>query len=188
MGRTPTRRTATDRFSLGLAMLLVAGAASGLWLIAEEVRTSPGAGDNSPEFDVRALVPLAVFVLGGLCLIGPPLLLLRARGRPWGAGRLLWFAFGTASWLLWPSMVYRRAILDAPVVSAQSGVCYVYGTPLMVVCITITLLAGGHFTSARRRRMRHSWQETLGLLLGLCWTCIGLLILALGHFFDLFSS
>ena len=41
------------------------------------------------------------------------------------------------------------------------------------------LLAGGHLKRSRRRRIRRSWQEKFGLLLGLVWACTGLFIISL---------
>src|SRR5262249_11895757 len=118
-----------------------------------------------------------VFSLGGLSLIGPPLLLLTARRRAWGAGRLLWFAQGTASWLLWPPFVYRKVMYSSPQSESISGVCYYYGTPLMAVYVTLALLAGGRLKRSRRRRISRSWQETFGLILGLAWACTGLYLI-----------
>ncbi len=56
-----------------------------------------------------------------------------------------------------------------------------YGTPLMALYVTITLLAGGWLPlrpGRRRRRARRSWTDTFGLILGLIWACTGLYILS----------
>ncbi len=122
-----------DRLSIGVVMLLIAGVAFGLWLVVS--------GDG-PEGENRWLVVLE-FVLGGLSLVGPPLLLWTAKRRPWGAGRFLWFAHGTAAWLLWPPVVYMRT--RGVTANSTTAACFFYGTPLMAVHVTVTLLAGGHF-------------------------------------------
>src|SRR5262245_23980472 len=136
MSRKPAAPGRADRLSVGMVMLLIAGTALGLALIADDLRRliSPGS-DGPPDLwfgkwdEVISVV--IVFSLGGLSLIGPPLLLLTARRRAWGAGRLLWFAQGTASWLLWPPFVYRKVMYSSPQSESISGVCYYYGTPLM---------------------------------------------------------
>src|SRR4051812_23750413 len=97
----PTDRTHPAIWEL---LVLVAGLAVGLWLGARHLR----------EFDpakFESWLTLIGVVLGGLSLAGPPLLLRnpRRRARPWRAGRVLWFASGTATWLLWPPMVWVRA-------------------------------------------------------------------------------
>jgi 4-amino-4-deoxy-L-arabinose transferase-like glycosyltransferase len=163
-----------DRLSIGTLMLLIAGVALGLWLGTD--RTD---AQQRPHWLV-----LLVFVLGGLSVVGPPLLLLTAKRRPWGAGRFLWFVHGTAAWLLWPPVVYLRArgVSD---IESSSAVCFLYGTPLMAVYVTLTLLAGGHLNRSRRRRIRRSRQETFGLLLGLAWACTGLYLISVFYREDL---
>jgi hypothetical protein len=170
-------------------MSLIAGAALGLWLVTGELRRLISQEGRGPadiflgKWDEIVLSAI-VFFLGGLSLIGPPLLLLTARNRAWGAGRILWFAQGTASWLLWPPYIYRRMVVQEP--GSISGACYYYGTPLMAVYVTLALLAGGRLKRSRRRRMYRSWQETFGLLLGLAWACTGLYLIALFYHNDLF--
>jgi hypothetical protein len=153
-------------------MLLVAGAALGLWLVLARLRAAPGAPGGSPEgpFFVGF-----VYVIGGLSLVGVPLLLVSARRRPWGAGRILWFSSGTAAWLLWPPVVYHRLLGTAgrQGTDTMNGICFFYGTPLMAVYVTAALLAGGFFRRSRRRRIGRSWQELFGLVLGLLWACTG---------------
>jgi hypothetical protein len=164
----------SDRLSIGMVMLLIAGAAIGLWLVLRQLRSAETAVGN-PEPWFQGLV----FVLGGVSLIGVPVLLFTARRRPWGAGRILWFSSGTAAWLLWPPVLYHRVLgtPQSPAAETTSGVCFLYGTPLMAVYVTCALLAGGFFRRARRRRMRRSWQEAFGLMLGLCWACTGLYLI-----------
>src|SRR5437762_1620020 len=157
-----------------MGMLLIAGAALGFWLILDEFRSKLQANMGLEDRSNAWLLAL-FFVLGGLSLVGPPLLLSTARRRPWGAGRFLWFAHGTAAWLLWPPVVYLR-IRGVPG-NSTSAACFFYGTPLMAVYVTLTLLAGGHFRRSRRRRISRSWQETFGLLLGLAWACTGLYLI-----------
>jgi hypothetical protein len=158
-------------------MVIVAGLAVGFWLVLPDLRTNQPA----PMGSVSDLVLIvAVAVLGGVSLAGPPLLLLGWRTpRPtWGAGRVLWFSAGTSAWLLWPPIVVRRlgdGRFSGP--GSETGICFAYGTPLMAVYVTAALLAGGWFRPGRRRRMRRSWQETFGLLLGLAWACTGLYLL-----------
>jgi hypothetical protein len=163
MSQKPAASPRADRLSIGVVMLLIAGVALGLWLAAAVMQGEDQVG--------RWLV-LLVFVLGGLSLVGPPLLLLTAQRRSWGAGRFLWFAHGTAAWLLWPPVIYLRSRGISG--NSSTGACFFYGTPLMAVYVTLTLLAGGHLKRSRRRRLRRSWQETFGLLLGLVWACTGL--------------
>jgi len=88
------------------AMLQIAGAALGLWLVIPWLRAREWEVGNRP--DVHWWLFSLVFVLGGFSLLGPPLLLVTARNRRWGVGRLLWFAYGTAAWVLWPPIIYNR--------------------------------------------------------------------------------
>jgi hypothetical protein len=169
-----------DRLNIGVAMLLIAGAAVGLWLALHDLRDRANDFARDTRFD--NLLFGFVFVLGGLSLVGPPLLLLTARRRRWGAGRFLWFAQGTAAWLLWPPIVYRTA---GGLPGSMSGTCFFFGTPLMAIYVTLTLLTSGHLRRSRRRRLRRSWQETFGLLLGLAWACTGLYILSMFYREDL---
>jgi hypothetical protein len=176
MNRKPVVRHFGDKFNLGVVMLLIAVAGFGFWLILQDLR-SKLSENGSFEDQFNAWLSALIFVLGGLSLVGPPLLLLTARGRPWGAGRLLWFAHGTAAWLLWPPIVSVR--FRGGDVTSTSAACYFYGTPLMAVYVTLTLLAGGHFRRSRRRRITRSWQELFGLVLGLAWACTGLYLFSL---------
>lgn len=191
MSQKPVVANRADRLSVGILMLLIAGAALGLWIIADDLKRLIGQERNGPD-DISfgkwdEILSLAtVFFLGGLSLIGPPLLLLTARRRAWGAGRLLWFAQGTASWLLWPPLVYRKVLYGTPQSNSISGACYYYGTPLMAVYVTLALLAGGRLKRSRRRRIYRSWQETFGLILGLAWACTGLYLITLFYRHDFF--
>lgn len=158
-------------------MALIAGLAVGLWLIASDIDAPPRMGDLEDDW-----LKAVVVILGGLSLVGPPLLLLercRRRGGAWGPGKFLWFAQGMASWLLWPPIVYRR--LDGGKFGDSSAaICFAYGTPLMAIYVTAALLAGGWLRKKRRRRFaQRSWRERFGLVLGLAWACTGLYILCL---------
>jgi hypothetical protein len=165
-------------------MLLVAGAAVGFWLVVDQLRLPP---DQIREAGPPWLLA-TIFVVGGFSLIGVPLLLVTARRKPWGAGRVLWFTSGTAAWLLWPPVVYHRvagAQGGAMSGGTMSGVCFFYGTPLMAVYVTLALLAKGAFRPSQRRRLWRSQQELLGLLLGLVWACTGLYFIGLFYVSDL---
>jgi hypothetical protein len=179
----PAHRRRSDRLHVGVVMLMVAGVALGIWLILDDFRTEIRREEINPR--IEAVLLLIVFVLGGLSLVGPPLLLRTARRRPWAAGRFLWFAHGTAAWLLWPPIVYART---AGSQKSMSAACFFYGTPLMAVYVTLALLAGGHLRRSRRRRMYRSWQETFGLLLGLLWACTGLYLISTFYRNDVFGK
>ena len=132
-------RTGESALSIGLAMLLIAGATVGIWLALGELR-SRNMG-NGPDDHIAKVIFVFVFVLGGVSLVGVPLLLRTARHRPWGAGRLLWFAQGTAAWLLWPPIVYQR--VQGRTAGSISAICYFYGTPLMALYMTLALFGWG---------------------------------------------
>ena len=171
---------------LAAAMALIAGVALGLWLVLPELRDQAGSNGVTPDSSLGRWVLALVFLLGGASLLGPPFLIFCARRKPWRAGRLLWFAHGTATWLLWPPIVYNRIVLGGRVRDSMSTICYFYGTPLMAVYMTTALLAGGLLRRRSRQRIRRSWQETFGLLLALVWACTGLYLISLFYRQDLF--
>ena len=187
LSRKPPSRRLTILDILGLT----AGVAVGVWLLTGSMRT--------PAPDEDAVLTAWIFGLGGLSLVGPPLLLWRRYQGGWGrsrmrVGELFWFCQGTASWLLWPPMIYRHVQgLEGKQVgpSSMSGICYFYGTPLMALYIVLTLLAGGwlRIGGGRRRKKarRRSWTEAFGLLLGLAWACTGLYVLSVIYREDLFK-
>jgi hypothetical protein len=160
-------------------LLMVAGMSFGLWLAIGMTNGAPG--------DDETWLAFLVFVLGGLTAIGPPLLLWERyrRRRRLRLGELLWFCQGTASWLLWPPVVfYRLQGTGNRAMAPMAPICYVYGTPLMALYVTIALLAGG-WLPRRRRRAHRSWTETFGLILALVWACTGLYVLVLIYRKDL---
>ena len=181
-------RRSGPRLGLGSAMLLMSGVAAGLGLVASDVRTRLSQ-DGPIMYDFigfgtwdKILLIVAVAVLGGLSFVGLPMLLARrGRGR-WGPGRLLWSAHGTAAWLLWPPIIYRK--LD-PGPGSLSPLCFFYGTPLMAVYMVAALTFGRWIGPRRRRdrlrrfslRARRDWQERFGLFLGLSWASCGLYVL-----------
>jgi hypothetical protein len=173
------------RLSIGVLMVLIAGAAVGLWLGRVEVQRMLR-DDQDLESQFARWIFVGAFVLGGFSITGPLILLVSARRRQWRAGRLMWFAQGTAAWLLWPPAIYHR--VAGATQGSMSGQCFFYGTPLMAIYVTLALFAGGYFRRSRRRRMLRSWQETFGVALGLIWACTGLYLLSLFYRQDLFNK
>ena len=97
MDPTPNR-PGPRRLAIWEMGLLIAGIAVGFWLFGM-MPGGPGPG--------WAWYSALIGVLGGMSIVGPPLLLWerrRRRGR-WGPGELLWFSTGTSAWLLWPPVV-----------------------------------------------------------------------------------
>ncbi|MFO0951330.1 MAG: hypothetical protein U0835_09300 [Isosphaeraceae bacterium] len=181
------RLTGAQRFSIWEFNVLIAGLALGIWLCLSGGRVNQDPSIGAPGY----VLILAAGVLGGLSLVGVPLLLgerFRYRRR-WGPGKLLWFASGTSAWLLWPPMIHHKVRGQAPF-DTMSGVCFAYGTPLMALYVTAALLAGGWIRRRRRRRSRaraRSWRESFGLFLGLAWACTGLYVLSLLYHDDFFK-
>ena len=148
MGPEKQRR---QRLTIGEVMMLVAGVALGIWVVLPDL-SGPA---QEKDWSDRMLLASGG-VLGGLSVVGVPLLLVEAwrKRRCWGAGKLLWFSSGMASWLLWPPVVYGR-VRGQKMTDMTSGVCYFYGTPLMAIYVTSALLFGGWLR--RRRRRRAAW-------------------------------
>lgn len=155
--------------------LLVAGIGVGFWLFGMQ---GGGPGESRLHF-------IAVGVLGGASVIGPPILLWERRRRRarWGPGELLWFAHGTSAWLLWPPIIAQRAWPNPNAAMGEGSVaplCFLYGTPLMAIYMGAALLFGGWIrTRGRSRRRRRSWRERFGLILGALWAATGLWVLDL---------
>lgn len=190
MSTTHPPATPGRRMHLGEMMLLIAGLAVGIWLF------SPVGNSSEFEFGKMQEGPIIwlAAVLGGLSVVGPILLVAerwrhrRGTGKrpvPWGAGRFLWFSSGTAAWLLWPPIVYQRVARGREFDGSTTAMCFAYGTPLMALYVVIALMVGGWLRRSRRRRMRRSWRERFGLVLGLLWACTGLYVLAMFYAEDL---
>src|SRR5262249_5444871 len=86
--------------SIGALMALIAAGAFGFWMFLPPLR------QEAPYRTALEWLNFAwifsVGVLGGLSLVGPPLLLWESRKsrRRWGPGKHHWFIQGTATWLM----------------------------------------------------------------------------------------
>ncbi len=182
------------RFSVVDGMAFVAGLAIAFWVFREPLLQAwnepppPGSMGFRPFFAWidQFVYALVTVLLGGLSLAGIPLLLRdhQARPRRWGPGKTLWFAQGTAAWLLWPPVVYQK--LSRPgTKESVSAICYFYGTPLMAVYMVAALWAGRSLRQKRRAERRVlCWRERFGLILGLAWACTGLYLLSMFYRMD----
>jgi hypothetical protein len=184
----PPRPRAGQPFQIWEGLVLIAGLAAGLAMLQMSVS----------ERGLGLIYPALTFALGGLGLVGVPLLLserLRRgpwRRRRWGAGKHLWFSTGMASWLMWPPIIYRKA-MTGNVDRSTAAICFAYGTPLMAIYIVLALLAGRRLRPRRRGRgpavvrrpTARSWRERFGLLVGLAWACTGLWVLYIVYTDDL---
>jgi len=159
--RTDGRLTILD---LGL---MVAGVSLGLWLVLDQLR-------GSSDLRGKCFI-MAVFVLGGVSVVGAPVLLWhRARGGSLGPGELLWFFQGTAAWLLLPP-IFDLRIRGKPCTGTMAMNCYLQGGPLMGSFLAISLLTGGWLRLRRGRR--RTGREVFGLLVGPAWAVMGLSVL-----------
>jgi uncharacterized metal-binding protein len=172
--------------SLAVAMLMVAAAALGFWPINQDLRV-PIAGPFGFGFWDEAIALGLAFALGGLSLLGPPLHLVRARGRRWGAGRMVWFACGAASWTFWPPYFWVHAFRGSTLLVSHSAQYFFLLTPLIAILILASFLAGG-WLRPRRRPLWLSWQENFGILLGLAWACLGIHRLAWLYYTELYMG
>ena len=77
----------TDRMTIGMAMLLIAGAALGFWLALETVK-SQTRSPNGPDEELITDWALRFWCScwGDSSLVGPALLLVAGQKRPWGTG------------------------------------------------------------------------------------------------------
>jgi hypothetical protein len=166
--------------SIGALMALIAAGAFGFWMFLPVLRQ---------EAPYRTFVEwlnfawiISVGVLGGLSLVGPPLLLWESKKtrRRWGPGKYHWFVQGTATWLMWPPVLYHRTLGPpggARHQDSMNEICYFYGTPMMGLYVLVALLAGGRLRRLARRRLGPSWRERFGLVMGLLWALVGLGVL-----------
>jgi uncharacterized membrane protein len=159
-------RQGPRRLAIWEICLLIAGIAVGFWLwIAADEPAEP------PWY------PWLMAVLGGMSVVGPPILLWERRRRRsrWGPGEVLWFSSGISAWLLWPPIIAGRVRPQAgPGPGGTAATCFAYGTPLMALYVGSALLFGGWIRrKGRSRRRRLSWRERFGLILGIAWAMTG---------------
>lgn len=169
--------------SIAAIMTLIAAAAFGFWLALPRLRSQPPPGGVQLNLDDFA--SLAMHVLGGLTLVGPPLLCseARRRRRRWGPGKFLWCTQGVVTWLMYPPIVYVRA-MKGKSNEAMTEVCFFYGTPIMGLAVLIALIAGGRLRKWWRRPSSRAWRERFGMLLGVLWAAFGLYVLTLLYLND----
>lgn len=179
--------------SLGALMVLIAVGSLGFWLVLPELREQMNRPAGTPfRLSLDGALQLAwaasVGILGGLSLMGPPLLLRESRRqrRRWGPGKFLWFVLGTASWLMWPPMIFARPRPALPTGGA-TRICYFYGTPLMALYVVTALFVGGRFRRSLRRRYGAGWSERFGVVTGLIWALIGVGVLISLYIQDIFQ-
>lgn len=177
-----------DRFGIAQMLILVAGIAVAFGVLRPLLLARYDSPDGDPVEMIPVFLRAIIATLGGVSLVGVPLLLLRRHRdrRRWGPGKMAWFAHGTASWLLWPPILFWQ-ISDRSS-APWSAVCWLWGTPLMGVYVTASLLAGGWFRKRRRRGPRRNWSERFGLLLSCAWACTGLYLLYLLYSIDVFKK
>ena len=194
MNEAPQSRSALDvgqpreRLSILEALILIAGVGIAL-AVTRRVWSAPA---ESPDGDPIQMVPVVVrvivAVLSGFSFVGVPLLLSRLTRRrtPWGPGKVAWFSQGTAMWLLWPPIVvFQQASQRSAHELPWSSVCWLWGTPLMGLYMTVAILTGGWLGQRGRRSLRRSWREQFGLVLSCLWACTGLYFLGLLYWIDL---
>ena len=111
-----------DRFGIAQMLILVAGIATGFWVMRPLLLQEYDGEDGDPIQMIPVVLRVIIAVLGGISLVGVPLLLLRRRRdrTRWGPGQMAWFAHGTATWLLWPPILitfagkHPRQVLQEP--------------------------------------------------------------------------
>jgi hypothetical protein len=184
MNLNPAVSPRASRLSIGVVMLLVSGIAIGVWLAGDLLKEEFTRGRTTNE-PVTAhagfgwadwtLAVVAGSLLGGLSLIGPPLLLITGCKRQWGSGRTLWFSYGIATWVLWTPVVFLKAIGDHQPPWNRGGEDVMLALPSVASVLTMpAMVASGALRRSRRRRFFQSWQERFGVALGVGWTCLGL--------------
>ncbi len=150
-------------------MVLIAGAAYGLWLFQDEFSGSSVA-DNC--------LFAAVAVLGGISLAGVPIVIIdRIRtGRNWRSGALLWFAVGMTAWSLAPAVTFVRLKVSSD--HSIAGPCFVYALPLMGLFSLATIFIGGR-PVRRWWTCRGWWPEWFGMWMLVGWAGVGSYVLFL---------
>ncbi len=180
--------TRNERLRIAEMLVLTAGIAVSLWITLPILGQPYDASDGDPIQLIPVFLRVIIAVLGGVSFVGVPILLLRLRRdrSRWGPGKMAWFAHGTASWLLWPPIIHWQVTAKGEM--PWSAVCWLWGTPLMGVYVTASLLAGGWLGRRARKRMRRSWGEQCGILLALAWAATGLYLIGLLYWIDLFKK
>ncbi|MDP6718280.1 MAG: hypothetical protein QGF59_06490 [Pirellulaceae bacterium] len=177
-----------DRFGIAQMLILVTGIAIAFWVMRPLLLQEYDGADGDPIQMVPVFLRVVIVILGGISLVGVPLLLFRRRRdrTRWGPGKMAWFSHGTASWLLWPPILFWQ--LSGKSDWPWSAVCWLWGTPLMGIYVTASLLTGGWLRRRGRRGLRRDWSERFGLLVACGWACTGLYLLYLLSSIDLFRK
>ncbi|KAA5542762.1 hypothetical protein FYK55_14680 [Roseiconus nitratireducens] len=177
----------SDRFGIARLMLMVAGIAIAFGVLGPILEAGGNSDDNDPISAIPLWLRWIITVLGGVSLVGVPILLLQRckGGGRFGPGKSAWFAQGMSSWLLWPPIVAWRVMGKSEM--PWSSVCWLWGTPLMGLYVTTSLLIGGRLRR-RRRGAKRQWSEQFGLVLACLWACTGLYLVALLYSIDLFRK
>jgi hypothetical protein len=161
-----------DQLTILDAMTLIAGVAVGLWLFHDKLKFAELFEKPSEE----AWIVLAVALLGGISLVGTPMLLVaRARGRRrWRSGAMQWFALGLGCWGLAPPIALMRLKIASGGETALS--CIVYTMPLMGLFLTAATLIGGR-PVPRWWSCHGWWPEWFGMWMLLGWAATGCYVL-----------
>ena len=166
----------SDRMSIGAGMLLIAGAALGFWLALNVIKDPGGAdGPGTDQFSTWVF-GLCVSARGAVGYRAPA----PATGRPVKDHGVQADSSGLSRGRRRGCCGRRRSTTGShqPAIP-MSAMCFLLRYASHGLYVTLGLLAGGHLKRSRRHRMRCSWQETFGLLLGLAWACTGLYIISL---------